>query len=74
MGVAQVARMQATAAARSCSLHSDFCSPLIRQHTLITWDWPFVGDALPLPEGPGLGIALDHAAIKHYQQAEAKFE
>ena len=74
MGVAQVARLHASAAARSCSLHSDFCSPLIRQHTLITWDWPFAGDALPLPEGAGLGIALDHAAIKHYQQAEARFE
>jgi muconate cycloisomerase len=73
MGVAQVAHLHAAAAARSCVLHSDFVSPLVREHTLITWDWPFQSDRLPLPEGPGLGIQLDLAAVRRYQQAEATF-
>jgi muconate cycloisomerase len=74
MGVAQVAHLHAAAAARACAWHSDFVSPLIREHTLITWDWPFVGDQLPLPAGPGLGIELDHDAIRRYQQAEATYK
>ena len=71
MGVAQVAHLHAAAAARSCALHSDFVSPLVREHTLITWDWPFERGALPLPEGDGLGIRLDYDAVDRYAAAEA---
>jgi muconate cycloisomerase len=73
MGVMQVARLHATAAARACVLPSDFQSYLIRQHTLITWDWPYQGGRLPLPEGPGLGIELDHNELDSYIQHHAQF-
>jgi muconate cycloisomerase len=74
MGVAQVAHLHAAAAARACTLHSDFCSPLIRQHTLITWDWPFRDGCLPLPDGPGLGVELDYGAIDRFLQTQATYQ
>jgi muconate cycloisomerase len=73
LGVAQAARMHAAAAARACVLSCDFVSGLIRQHTLITWDWPYQNGLLPLPAGPGLGVELDADAVRHYRQAEAEF-
>lgn len=73
MGVAQVAHLHAAAAARSCVLHSDFVSGIVREHTLITWDWPYKNGSLPLPEGPGLGVALDRDAVKKYQTGRAEF-
>lgn len=66
MGVTQVARLHASAAARACELPSDLSSALVREHTLITWNWPFEDGHLPLPEGPGLGIELDRHAIDKY--------
>jgi L-alanine-DL-glutamate epimerase-like enolase superfamily enzyme len=45
----------------------------VREHTLITWDWPFSADRLPLPAGPGLGIELDQPALRRYVRAEAAF-
>lgn len=73
MGVAQVAHMHAAAAARSCVLPSDFVSGIVREHTLIQWDWPYKDGRLPLPEGHGLGIELDRAAVKKYQTGFAEF-
>lgn len=70
MGVGQVAHLHAAAAARCCVLHSDFVSGIIREHTCITWDWPYKNGELPLPQGHGLGIELDHQAIAHYQRAQ----
>lgn len=72
-GVMQVARMHATAAARACVLPSDFQSALIREHTLITWNWPYNNGRLALPEGTGLGIELDYNALDRFMKAEATF-
>lgn len=73
MGVGQVAALHAAAAARCCVMASDFQSGVIREHTLIAWDWPYHDGLLPLPTGPGLGIELDRAAITHYQQAKQEY-
>jgi muconate cycloisomerase len=73
LGVMQTARLHATAAARACVLPSDFQSHLIREHTLVTWDWPYADGRLPLPEGPGLGVELDRAALDRYLQAQASW-
>jgi muconate cycloisomerase len=73
LGVMQAARLHATAAARACVLPSDFQSHLIREHTLVTWDWPYRDGQLPLPEAPGLGVELDHTAISRYLQRQATF-
>jgi muconate cycloisomerase len=68
LGVMQAARLHATAAVRACVLPSDFQSHLVREHTLITWDWPYRDGQLSLPEGPGLGVELDHSAVEHYSK------
>ena len=73
MGVMQVARLHATAAARSCVLPSDFQSQLVRESTLISWDWPYQDGQLSLPDGPGLGVRLNHEAIQRYGRATATF-
>ena len=73
MGVMQAARLHATAAARACVLPSDFQSHLVRESTLVTWDWPYQDGRLPLPGGPGLGVELDHHAIDRYVQATAVY-
>lgn len=74
LGVMQSARLHATAAARACVLPSDFQSQLIREHTLVTWNWPYADGQLQLPDGPGLGIQLDRDALQRYVQATAMFE
>ena len=61
------------AAARACTMASDFQSGFIRQHTLITWDWPYRDGMLPLPAGPGLGIELDRDAVERYRIGHATY-
>ncbi len=74
LGIGQAAGMHAAAAARSCTMASDFQSGVIREHTLITWDWPYKDGMLPLPAGLGLGVELDRDALRHYTKSEARFE
>jgi muconate cycloisomerase len=73
LGIGQAAGLHAAAAARPCVMASDFQSGVIREHTLITWDWPYDNGTLPLPSGPGLGVELDRDALKHYTKATAEY-
>jgi muconate cycloisomerase len=70
LGVSQAAALHATAAARSCVYASDLQSALLREHTLVDWDWPYQNGTLPLPTGAGLGIELDYQALERFKQAE----
>jgi muconate cycloisomerase len=71
LGVGQVAHLHAACAARACVLASDFVSGLIRQHTLIDWNWPYRDGQLPLPQGPGLGVKLDLEAVEKHKTGQA---
>ncbi|MGV3724013.1 MAG: mandelate racemase/muconate lactonizing enzyme family protein [Actinomycetota bacterium] len=73
MGVGQAAGIHAAAAARNCVMGSDFQSGLIREHTLITWDWPYQDGALPIPPGPGLGVELDRGALERYTVSQKTY-
>jgi muconate cycloisomerase len=73
LGVGQASILHRAAAARSCTMPSDLQSAFIREHTLVTWDWPYQDGALPIPSGHGLGIELDHDAIAHYRVAQQVF-
>lgn len=73
MGVWQALHLHVIAATRSCTMPSDLQSNLIRESTLTTWDWPYADGSLPIPSGPGLGVELDHDAVKHYARATATF-
>ena len=73
LGFSQLTGIHAAAAARATVLPSDFQSGVIREHTLIQWDWPYQDGFLPLPDGPGLGVEVDRDALKHYCQHTATF-
>jgi muconate cycloisomerase len=73
LGVGQAAVLQCAAAARACTMPSDLQSAYIREHTLVTWDWPYANGALPLPAGHGLGVELDRDALAQYRRAQAEF-
>ena len=73
LGVGQAAGLHAAAAARSCVMPSDFQSAVIREHTLVTWDWPYFEGTLPLPDAPGLGVELDRNALGRYLKARKEF-
>lgn len=73
LGIAQAAGLHAAAAARACVWASDFQSGLIREHTLVTWDWPYAEGHLSLPEGSGLGVELDRDAVARYRTAAAEY-
>lgn len=74
LGVGQAAVLHAAAAARACTMPSDLQSAYIREHTLVTWDWPYEHGTLPIPPGPGLGVELDYDAVQHYRRAFAEFK
>ncbi len=70
LGVGQASILHRAAAARSCTMPSDLQSAFIREHTLVTWDWPYQNGSLPIPAGPGLGVVLDREALQRYRHAE----
>lgn len=74
LGVGQAAVLHAAAAVRACTMPSDLQSAYIREHTLVTWDWPYADGTLPIPPGPGLGVELDRDALQHYRRAFAEFK
>lgn len=66
LGVLQHVRLHASLCLPNCVMASDLQSEWVREATLITPHMAYRdGDALP-PEGPGLGIALDHGAMAPY--------
>jgi len=73
LGVGQAAGLHAAAAARGCVMASDFQSGFLREHTLITWDWPYRDGTLPLPVGPGLGVELERGALERYTVARREY-
>jgi muconate cycloisomerase len=66
LGVGQHVRLHAAACARSCLLGSDMQSEWVREHTLITPRMSYADGGALVPDRPGLGIELDHAAISGY--------
>ncbi|HXF61724.1 MAG TPA: mandelate racemase/muconate lactonizing enzyme family protein [Caldilineaceae bacterium] len=66
MGVLQALRLHAAACARNCVLASDLCSEWVREHTLVTPRMEYRDAGAVVPNRPGLGVALDHAAVEKY--------
>jgi L-alanine-DL-glutamate epimerase-like enolase superfamily enzyme len=66
MGVLQHLRLHAAACARNCLLASDLCSEWVREHTLVTPRMDYRAGGAILPNRPGLGVELDHAAVQQY--------
>lgn len=68
MGVLQHLRLHAAACARNCLLASDLCSEWVREHTLVTPRMAYRDAGAVVPQRPGLGVDLDHAAVERYAQ------
>jgi muconate cycloisomerase len=66
MGVLQHLRLHASACARNCLLASDLCSEWVREHTLVTPRMAYRDGGAIVPNRPGLGVELDHEAMKPY--------
>ncbi|MBX3069101.1 MAG: mandelate racemase/muconate lactonizing enzyme family protein [Thermomicrobiales bacterium] len=66
MGVLQALRLHASSTARNCVLASDLCSEWVREHTLVQQRMEYRDGGAVVPNRPGLGVDLDHAAVEKY--------
>lgn len=74
LGVYQHVRLHVAACARNCLLASDLQSEWVREHTLVTPRMSYADGYALLPNRPGLGVELDHAAVAAYTKAEFTVE
>ena len=66
LGVFDAFRLHASAAAPNCTLGSDLCGNFVHEHSLLKE--PLVVDGYAaVPDGPGLGVELDEAAVERYR-------
>ncbi len=68
LGIRDMSSVHAAAAA-GCQLPSDIIGHLLREDDLIVDPIEFEGGALIVPDGPGLGVALDLDALDRYRVA-----
>ena len=72
LGVLDAYMLHYSAATRNCTLPGDAVGHFIREHSLIREPLAPVDGAIPLPDGPGLGVSIDQDALAHY--ARNRFE
>jgi muconate cycloisomerase len=65
LGLFDVFRLHASAAAPNCTLGSDLCGNFVHEHSLLKEPLVTNGYAI-VPDGPGLGVEVDEQAVKHY--------
>jgi muconate cycloisomerase len=66
LGILDAASLHACAAVRNCTLPSDIVGTLVREDDLIVEELEFCAGFAHVPEGPGLGVNLDEAALERY--------
>lgn len=69
LGVYQHVRLHAAACARNCLLASDLQSEWVREHTLVTPRMSYADGHALVPDRPGIGVELDHAALPRYTRS-----
>ncbi|GGM61924.1 dipeptide epimerase [Dactylosporangium sucinum] len=67
VGSAAMAHMLAALPQLSTAMPADLIGPLYHEHSLVTDDSFVRFDGATCPAGPGLGVALDEAAVEHYR-------
>jgi muconate cycloisomerase len=70
LGIMEHAYLHAAAAARNCTLASDFVGSWTREDDLIVEPIRFEDGYAVVPDRPGLGCTLDEDALAKYQVAE----
>ena len=74
LGIQQMARLHACAAAPACEMASDLSSHWVREHTLVL-ETPCVQEGtLEVPDRPGLGVTLDPDAVARFRLASWSVE
>lgn len=66
LGILEAMYLHQAIAAKSCVWPSDIFGRMIREHDLLATPLRFEPPYAFVPEGPGLGVALDPAAIERY--------
>lgn len=73
LGLFDVFRLHASAAAGNCTLGSDLCGNFVHEHSLLSE--PLVVDGYAIvPDKPGLGVELDEEAVRRYTREHYVYE
>lgn len=67
LGIAEASYAHVCAASKSITLTSDICGQTLRVDDLITEPLVIADGHVRVPEGPGLGVTLDEAAVERYR-------
>ncbi len=74
LGVLDAYMMHFSAAARICVLPGDAFGHDLREDDLINEKLQAKSGEIPLPDGPGLGVSIDHDALSHYKKDQWELE
>jgi len=69
LGIAEASYAHVCAASKAVTLTSDICGQSLRVDDLITEPLAIADGHVRVPEGPGLGVTLDEAAVEKYRVA-----
>lgn len=67
LGILEAAYIHKSAAGRCATLPADIFGRLVREHDLLSAPLRIENGHAELPQGPGLGVELDRAALAHYR-------
>ena len=70
LGILETMALHIAAASINCTIPSDIFGELVREDDLITQPVRFEQGAAIVPQGEGLGISLDYAAIEKYKTGQ----
>lgn len=73
LGILEAMYLHSSAAARSCVWPGDMFGRLIRSHDLLKKPLRIEPPFAFLPDGPGLGVELDEAAVKAHETRRREF-
>ena len=73
LGILEAMYIHSSAAAESCIWPGDIFGRMIREHDLLKEPLKMEPPFAHLPEGLGLGVEPDEAAIAHYQVSTREF-
>jgi muconate cycloisomerase len=74
LGITEAMMLHICAATKSMTLSSDIVGRMIRQHNIITNPLTAQNGTVAVPEGPGLGVALDRDALDKYTRRQFTIE
>ena len=74
LGVLDAYMIHYASAARNCVLHGDAMGHCIRDDDLIETPLQVRDGAIALPEGPGLGVTLDHDAVAKFARRREQWD